>query len=519
MDMSTKTYVDRLNRIRLLNTEDPDFVITDVYRLLLKEQSLISGYERIKSNKASVTPAIGGDTLDDFGRERLDRLRTRLADESWQPRPARRVDIPKPGKLEKGPLGVQGPEEKIVQASMLSILEAIYEPIFSNNSYGFRPGRNAHDALKAIYERYDGVSYIVEGDIKGMYDHVNHKVLISLLEKKIRDARFIRLVWKMLRAGYMDTDDTILKPILGRPQGSIVSPILANVYLHELDKFMEGKCSGRVLGRTKPKTPVYHKINYKIRTLSNLVDQMEPGTERDEKLKELRATKMKGLETRIYRDPAPRVYYSRYADDFIIGIAGPQDLALSLRDQVKHFLSHQLGLTLNLEKTKITNPKVSKAIFLGYEIFIDSREKMRYVHSKGHTPFLRKTTGRFIKLGAPIESIVKGLQTKGFCDGNGHPTPKRIWITQEDHRIVDLYRATINGIFNYYKGCHYQHRLGRIWYILQFSCAMTLASKHRSSISKVFKKHGSKITVRHGKAGEKSISLFKPLFREESRKW
>lgn len=513
--MDIKTYIKRLKRIRSLNGEDAGFVNTDLYRLLLKDECLISGYEKIKSNKGSITPAI----IDGFGRERLDKLKLALSNESWQPRPARRKYIPKPGKNELRPLGIQGPEEKIVQASVLTILEAIYEPIFLEPSYGFRPQRGAHDALRSIERNYDGISFVIEGDIKGMYDNVNHKVLVSLLEEKIKDARLIRLLWKMLRAGYMDTDTSIIKPILGTPQGSIVSPILANIYLHQLDIFMKERCTDKLDKRRKGKTPIYHERYYICKRLKKEIESVPNGPIRDQQIKAYKEGKKDLLQTRMYKDPEQRIYYTRYADDFIVGIAGPKELANKLRNEISTFLDTKLKLTLNPEKTTITDPKIGRAYFLGHEIYIDTSVKFKYVHAKGKAPFRKRTTGKFVKIVAPIDKMVKRLCTKGFCDNRGNPMPKKIWTTQEDNRIITLYNQKILGLFHFYGGCHFRHRLCRIWYILKYSCAMTLASRHKSSISKMFKKHGPFLTVRYGREGEKFISLKEQSFKESSRKW
>ena len=234
MDVIKQTLENRLNRIRKLNADRKEFVNKDVYKLLIKEESLVAGYELIKSNKGATTPALGKSSLDAFSVKRLYKLIDLLKTESWNPSPARRIYIPKPGKAEKRPLGIQGPEEKIVQSTMTFILDAIYEPVFLQQSFGFRPKRGVHNALIKIEENYDGMTFAIEGDIKGMYDNVNHHILIKLLKKRIDDPRFIRLVWKFLRAGYMEVDQLKI-PEVGTPQGSIVSPILANIYLHELD--------------------------------------------------------------------------------------------------------------------------------------------------------------------------------------------------------------------------------------------------------------------------------------------
>lgn len=517
MDMNSSTFTSRLNRIRELNSTRPSFVNKDLYKLLIKEEMLVAGYERIKSKKGETTPALGKLSLDGFGVDRILKLQKSLSNESWAPSPARRIYIPKPGRVEKRPLGIQGLEEKVVQSAMTLLLEAIYEPTFSKESFGFRPGIGAHNALRKIGQNYDGMTYAVEGDIKGMYDNVNHNTLVKLLEKRISDHRFMRLVRKMLNAGYMDTDGSIVSPETGTPQGSIVSPILANIYLHELDVFMMNGKWGRK-GNVKKRTPVYRDIDNKIKSIKYRLKRVLDNDNRSKLIEELKILRNKSLKTRMYCNPNDRMLYSRYANDFIIGIAGPQRLAEEIRDEIREFLC-TLNLTLSESQTKITDIRKEPAYFLGYRIQIETSVKYTKVYPKGRTPFLKRVTGRLVSLEAPIEKMVARLHDKGFCDNKGFPGPKRTWSIMEDKQIVQNYNSTIRGLFGYYSGAQRRQKLQRIWYILSYSCAYTLAHKHRRSLSKIFSKHGQSIKVHYGLKGEKEVSLFKPSLLEKDRKW
>lgn len=522
--MDIESYTCRLGTIRKLNMQNgkETFVNKDLYRLLIKDEAcLLEGYESIKSNKGAITPATESSTLDGFGLERIGRLIKGLKDESWKPRPARRKYIPKPGKSEMRPLGVQGPEEKVVQAAVKRILEAIYEPRFLDCSYGFRPARGCHDALDYIDKHFDTITFIVEGDIKGMYDNVNHHRLIKLLERTIDDARFIRLIWKFLRAGYMDTGNVLLKPEVGTPQGSIISPILANIYLHELDVFMQQHVTKRIKGKSSVRTQVMKELEIKARRTWKLL-RTASNEEKDKLLQDRKAVKMQILQVKPYVDPPNRVYYVRYADDFIIGVAGPKVLADSLKSRVQQFLKSDLNLDLNMEKTQVTKArqKSKPAVFLGHEIFVDTSVKLTYVNAKNRTPFLKRTTGFLIRLQAPIRRIINRLRSKGFCDGQGRPRPKDIWTTQEDWIIVRNFNYILSGLMNFYSGAHYQHRLGRVVYIMRYSCVMTLAKKHKSSIAKIFGKHGHRLAVKHKLKGKDKVeSIDEPILKETARKW
>nr|YP_009184874.1 putative reverse transcriptase, intron maturase and HNH endonuclease [Jenufa minuta]ALO63003.1 putative reverse transcriptase, intron maturase and HNH endonuclease [Jenufa minuta] len=515
MDMNFSTFVSRLSKIRELNASKPDFVNRDLYKLLYKESSLLAGYEKIKSNKGATTPAIGKASLDKFSIRRLTTLSKVLANESWSPSPARRIYIPKPGKVEKRPLGIQGPEEKIVQSTMTLLLEAIYEPIYSPFSFGFRPNKGVHNALKIIDNNYDGMTYAIEGDIKGMYDNVNHHMLVSLLCKKIDDDRFIRLVWKFLRAGYMD-ERKYVSPTLGTPQGSIVSPILANIYLHEFDLFMTRKSQDVIKRNPKIRTPAYKILDNKMRRIKYNLLKPLPEQQKKDLLRDLRLTKIESLRVRMYCDPSDRVVYTRYADDFIVGIAGSLEFAEKFKEEIRVFLG-TLSLTLYFEKTKVTDLRKDYAFFLGHRISIDTRVKISQVRPKGQHPHLKRVTGRLVSITAPIERMVSRLHTKGFCNSKGKPTHKVIWATQEDNQIISLFNVTFRGIFGFYSGVHKRYALSRINYILKYSCALTLAYKHRISLAKVFNKYGSKLSVSYGKDGKEVISLFRSDLTE--RKW
>lgn len=517
--MDNRAFVERLKVVRSLNSKNPNHINRDIYRLVISRPALLAGYERIKSNKGATTPSTYNETLDSFGIVRLDNLRSSLCDESWKPKPARRVMIPKPGKSTKRPLGVQGPEEKIVQAALLIVLEAIYEPIFSPYSFGFRPGRGAHDALRDLEQKYDNLTYAIEGDIQGMYDNVNHHTLIDLISSKIVDSRLISLIWKLLRAGYIENTQLNI-PELGTPQGSIVSPLLANIYLHELDKFMDTLIvKGKGKKRLKKRTPFSKQIRSEIQIQKRKVDNMKKGQDRDVEVKVLKSLKMKNILGRTYVDPENRLFYHRYADDFIIGIAGSLKFTEYIRGQVGIRLEG-LNLQLNPEKTKITPLRKDKARFLGYDVSIGSNRKIRKIFPKGKAPFLKGTTGWFVYLEAPMSSIISRLCTKSFCDRNGFPVPKKIWTVMPDYQIVDAYNVSLAGILQYYSGACHRNVLRRLMYIFRFSCAMTIATKHRSSINKVFKKHGKHLNIVYGTSGEKSIQFREfDVFREKDKNW
>lgn len=506
--MTIEKIAARIESIRKNNTFNPSLTNYDLYKLISKTDFLIVGYETIKSNKGSTTMATpASESIDGIGLDRIEKLQEQLKDESWSPKPARRVYIPKKGSDKTRPLGIQGPEEKIVQSCIKIILEAIYEPIFSPHSYGWRPRRGCHDALKEVKSSYHGINLLIEGDIQGFFDEVDHKILLKLLSKKIKDAKFIRLIGKLLNAGYVDpTNKSLIKPLTGTPQGSIVSPTLSNIYLHELDQYMENKwiTESGVNRRNFIRSPEMKILSSKRKKIEKAIKSIDTGRlqstqdDRIRLIKDLKKVKLEQRKTPFYdkklsergKAPTIRITYTRYADDFIIGVAGPFSKAIEIKDDIKSWLNSELDLTLSNKKTKITNIRKTSAIFLGYRLRIDTSVKETKIYPKGRTPFYKRTTGFLMKTEVPMDRLILRLQIANFCDHKGLPLPVRKWAMFDDWTILSSYNAVYRGYLEYYSGADNQNALYRLRYIMQYSLFSTLAARHRSSISKLMKKHG-----------------------------
>src|SRR5262249_21423272 len=259
--MSSKALI-RLEALQKCNA-DPAWVNADLYRLLYKDDFFVVAYEKIKSAPGNMTPGTDGVTLDGFSLRAIQDLTSAFRDESFQFKPSRREYIPKAnGKMR--PLGIPSPRDKIAQEVIHMVLEAIYDspkgPTFRDCSHGFRPGRGTHTALREFRTKWSGVTWIIEGDIKSCFDEIDHHVLVSLLRKRIAAERFLGLIWKALRAGYLWGKER-RGSFVGTPQGSVCSPILANVYLHELDLFVEGLREKYERGRVRRGNPAYSLVN------------------------------------------------------------------------------------------------------------------------------------------------------------------------------------------------------------------------------------------------------------------
>jgi len=489
--------LDRLKIITTLNNTHKDFINRDLYRLLYNKELYITAYENIKSNKGALTPgADPNETLQGFSLKRIDKLIEQMRDQSWQPKLARQILIPKPGKTTLRPLGIQGPEDKIVQEIVRMILNAIYNDKFDKNSYGFRPNLGCHDALKHIKENFDGLNYCIEGDIQAFFPSVCHHILMKLLSKRIQDQRFLDLIFKMLRAGFWKQNDgKIEKPDVGTPQGSIVSPILSNIYLNELDKWMrKWEVENIKTDHHLIKTPDTKTLRAQIKRLEK-IQSINPTREIGERIRKIKLEKLK---YEYYDDSGrkQRLVYVRYADDFIIGMSGTKDLAIRLKQNLTEFLYKELKLTLSQEKTNITELRTNSAIFLGHEIYIHSSVKTSVIRKFGKSPFHKRTTGKFVKVEIPIDRVVQKLHLKGFCTNTGNPISNGKLTVYDDEDIVKHYNTVLNGYLNFYSGTTKTNPKYRIRYIMKYSCAKTLAHKHKSSISKIFHKYGKNLTIK-----------------------
>ena len=207
-----------------------------LYRILFNEDMFYRAYQRIASKKGNMTAGTDGKTVDEMSIQRIERLIVGLRDETYKPNPTRRTYIPKKnGKMR--PLGIPSFEDKLVQEVVRMILEAIYEGYFESTSHGFRPRKSCQTALTHIQKTFLGTKWFIEGDIKGFFDNIDHNVLIGILGERIIDERFLRLIRKFLNAGYIE-DWKFHNTYSGTPQGGIISPILANIYLDKFDKYM-----------------------------------------------------------------------------------------------------------------------------------------------------------------------------------------------------------------------------------------------------------------------------------------
>ena len=269
-----------LERIEKCSSEHKDGVFTRLYRYLLREDIYYAAYQKLYANKGATTQGIDDDTADGFSDFYVKELIQSLKDGTYKANPVRREYIPKKnGKLR--PLGIPSFRDKLLQEVVRMILEAIYEPVFDSHSHGFRPGKSCHTALHQISSDFTGVVWFIEGDIQGCFDNINHEKLIEILSRKIKDSRFLNIIRQFLKAGYIE-NWKYNATYSGSPQGGICSPILANIYLNELDKKFREIAERFDKPRSAYQTTEYHAANKELKRLSYWIDHTADEAARQE---------------------------------------------------------------------------------------------------------------------------------------------------------------------------------------------------------------------------------------------
>ncbi len=458
--------------------------LTRIFRQLYNENVYLAAYNKLLSNKGLMTKGTEDKGIDGFNSQHITAIVNQMRYERYQFKPARRKDIPKPNGGIR-PLGVQGFNDKLVQEVIRGLMEAYYEPQFSDNSHGFRPGRGCHTALQQIREQYKGVNWFIEGDIKGCFDNINHAKLLEILGRQVHDKRFLELIRRGLEAGIM-MEWKYIPTRSGTPQGSVLSPLLANIYLNELDKFVEESLLPIYnRGKRRQENPDYTNLRTKERKARR--HRNVEKAKHYAKLKRQIPSVM--LDDPNYR----RLVYVRYADDFLLGFSGPKTEAMEIKELLKRFLADTLHLELSDRKTLITHARHEQARFLGHSICVmqSDTKQSQYKTSK------RRSVNGAIRLDIPREKI-EGTISKLPHSRKGKVKHRAELVNSSDYEIVSQYRLEYLGLLNYYQYTHNLGRLNSVKYYMEMSMMKTLAHKHKTSVSKLYQKHRTQ-TISNGK--------------------
>lgn len=473
------------------HSKEKNYKYRRLYRLLFNRDMYLTAYQKIYANEGNMTRGADGQTIDGMSLKRIESLIEALRDESYQPVPSRRTYIPKKnGKMR--PLGIPSFNDKLVQEVLRIILEAIYEGYFEPTSHGFRPEKSCHTALLQIQAKFTGVKWFVEGDIKGFFDNIDHDVLIGILKKRIDDERLLRLIRKFLNAGYME-DWQFHKTYSGTPQGGIVSPILANIYLDELDKYMKAYAEAFNRGAERQRTTEYRKLEVHRRNLVTKLRACEDEAEQ-ERLKRAIKEVEKERNGVPYADPMDenyrRIQYVRYADDFLVGVIGSKTDCMIVKEDIRKYLAEILRLELSDEKTLVTHAQKS-AHFLGYNIYVRKSDLSKR-DSMGR---LKRDYGGRIVLEVAAESIkAKLLDYRAirltYVNGKEiwKPTARYSLKDNDDLEILDKYNSEIRGFYNYYSIANNSSIINSFKYMMEYSMYKTYGTKYRTHIHQICEK-------------------------------
>lgn len=532
-----------------------------IYNDMFNWQNYKNAYEQIKGKEGSMTEGADKETLDGFSIAKIKKIIQSMKDRSFKFKPSRRIEMPK-ANGKKNIIGIPSPVDNIVQTVVKNILEVIYEPKFQESSHGYRPNRGCHTALREI-KNWVGVSWVIEGGIKGFFDNINHNILAGILKKEIKDQNMLDLYWKLVKAGYINSGEKRIEQFLtGVQQGSVLSPLLSNIMLNEFDLYMNEIIKEYTQkGVVSETTKLYEQISYKERKQKLIVyelrNQIKNAKMVGSKFIEWKAhmkrekAEMK-QHTRIQRKiwsrekVLTRIYYVRHAEDWVVGITGSKKTATEIKQRIWVYLTETLKLTLNEEKTKITHITRDRACFLGTEIKATPRKYTRSLRStykiRDKEFKILPSTG-LIKIYAPIKKLIRKLITTGFVKEVKIPAKvgyrtsnlfikKPISLPMNKTKIVpcgntkllmlteiqliERYEAILRGFLNYYAFVDNFGKLHSIMYILKYSLICTIARKRRLNTAQVIKRYGKNLTITTENGLKRSLAFSTTLKTNES---
>ena len=508
-------------------SKNPEYRFQRLYRNLYNPEFYLLAYRNIYANDGSMTPGVNGITIDGMSFKRIDKIIASLKDHSYRPNPARRTYIAKKNNpAKKRPLGISSVDDKLVQEVVRMILESIYEPTFLDVSHGFRPKRSCHTALMRIQKTFTGAKWFVEGDIKACFDSFDHHVLIDILRRRIDDEAFIELMWKFLKAGYMEQWQYHMT-YSGTPQGSGISPILANIYLNELDRYI-AVYAERFSSPKRTVNPAHRNLGSKIfyykaknAAIWNTLSPEEQ-KKRAKILRQMQAERMSMPTHPVQETSYKSLQYVRYADDFLIGVIGSKADAEQLKQDLTVFLRDKLKLTLSVEKTKITNT-AENARFLNYDISVSRSQDIKRLKNGNR----QRVYSGVVRLRMPHDKWAAKLLEYGAIRIKKDKSGKERWkimprgklMNRTDIEILSRYNAEVRGYYNYYSLAGNVATLNHFSSLMKYSMLKTFGSKYRCQVNKIkerYVKDGEFTVPYETKSGLKEAIYYHGGFRKKS---